>query len=283
MSTKIRSRFKTICCSFGPFVLTLAVAAGLLYSLKTGNGKLDAATWPASQPAEGQKEGAGGTPKVETVQPQEAAGDSKMKRLPETATRNIFSMTVYFFIWVNTFIFLVESRNSSKRVDDPKMEWAFWITVVCWGATIAWMFRIYHGWDAPTTLGHYPDEAVAAAFFGAFLIVDWLNFSAYQARCRDPKLCSVEDIEEANFSRSQIFLVDLPVIIGIFVVLAAAYFLSARFTDTHNFVEAFFCGATLMHLTASQMIYALLASMRDFAKRQRALAAQTLSAPPTGN
>ena len=179
--------------------------------------------------------------------------------------------TTALLIFLNTAVYLYEARSEGKKSAARKrLTIAFISTLFCEVITLLWLGKL-----VLVPANKFPkliDEYIPLAIFSVFILVDFLTWSAH---CAERKLLEVEKIpitlkENAiniEFAKYQLLLVDLPVVTGIISALVLGAEFEARFSNIATYLEAFFTGAVVMHLAASQIIFFILSIQRGIQLR----------------
>ena len=96
-----------------------------------------------------------------------------------------------------------------------------------------------------------------------FFYVDTLNRKIFRAK----EAAKPDDLAlrvESYFASGQALFVDLPVVAGMVVIIILASYIDWRFSESRPYLAGFCSGATVMHLAASQLIFAILAFKRSY-------------------
>lgn len=236
-----------------PLLFTFFIAGTLIHNLnlktKWLGVPIDAALWPANSDAKYDA-------KPLWIVTQENKHDAQQQNeesnhIAETikakSLHSVLATTTALFIFLNTLRYLWEARKTRAT---GWTDFAWLLTVVCEVITLLWIIRLVHEWQP---YSKFENEWIPFFIFIAFIIVDIICFFK----------TSIDEKAMKSFALYQVLLVDIPVILGIGISLTLAHTLHGQVIDSEHYFEAFFSGATVMHLAASQLIYAILSFIKD--------------------
>ena len=257
-----RECFKIVVKTAGPLCLTAIIGAVLILSLTTscrflGIIPCDAMEWPAfSGSATNANQHTGGSSGKVTASPGTATSQTI---LDVEALHCVLALTTCLLIFLNTWLYVVENDDNPVGERTPSLQNARRIVAGCEAVTIIWMIKLIFGWN----WGSLADEILALGIFSVFLCVDMLNRKIFRAKeATDPSDLALRI--EATFASGQAAFVDLPVVVGMMITIILAVYVDWKFSGSRHYLAGFFSGATVMHLAASQMIFAVLAFNRKY-------------------
>lgn len=243
-------------CGWAP-ILTALIAAAWFWSLQSGS-FFDPCEWDSLKPALQ----CGTTVVITDVQADQSANVSAVQTVNGKVINTILAATTALLIMCNTLAYLIGFNSVENDSDQKWLKRAKGITALCAGITGLWLVRLM--WAKPKWewLNH-ADEVIPLVVFLLFIVVDTITYRIFHARFDLHAL--PKDRIEKEFTLSQIFFVDLPVVAGIALALLVGLRLDHSFANMKNFLDAFFAGAVLMHLAASQFIFIFIAARKEIA------------------